>query len=244
MLKTFFRLALRLYPPEYRRTFEAEMLDVLSQREAEARAGGGLRLLSFCVHETFGLITGAASDHGIPARSTELWLWSLEAPAMTVTFYALGVVAAHEFGLWGFFFPATYIVAIAVIAVGAWIVGRTCTLVRQRRRHYAVVATALVMSMLIIPGSLRLLEDARAAALLKRPDAEVTFAFPGLHVTSFRKAIDPPPTAGLTFSQVFKQGPTAMTLVHHRESTAPPYVALGALLAGSVAFVSRRRVSC
>jgi len=244
MLKTFLRLALHLYPREYRTTFEAEMIDVLNHREAEARAGGVLRHVSFCVHETCGLITGAIRCHYTPPRPTEPWLWSLEAPAMTVTFYALGVVAAHEFGLWGFFFPATYIVAIAVIGAGAWIAGRTCTLVRQRRRHYAVVGTALLISMLIIPGSLRLLEDVRTAALLERQDAGVAFAFPGIQVASLRGAIAPPHIAGLTFSRVLGNGPTAVTLVHHRELTAPPYVALGALLAGSVAFVSRRRVSC
>src|SRR5215216_1119962 len=119
MLKTFFRLVVRLYPREHRTTFGAEMIDVLNRREAEARAGGVLRLVSFCVHETVGLMMGAASGHSTPVRSTEPWLWSLEAPAMTVTFYALGVVAAHEFGLWGFFFPATYIVAIALIAASA-----------------------------------------------------------------------------------------------------------------------------
>jgi hypothetical protein len=241
MLNNLLQVALRLYPREHRQKFGAEMMDVFDQARCEARARGNVDYLRFCTREIIGLAADVVRSRWRAVGRPEPWFRSLEAPAIVVGLYALGVTAAHDFGVWGFFFPATYAVTAVVIAATAWIAGRTYTL-RRPRRTYGAVATGLVLSVFLVPASLRALEDARTAALLHH-DATTSFALPGIQVTTMRGVVEPPHVPGLTFSRTVSDEQGAVTLVHHRDRTSPPYVALGALLAGSIALISRRTAS-
>jgi hypothetical protein len=53
---------LRLYPPEYRALFAAEMLAVFKEAAEEQHAGGGLAYLRFAALELIGLLIGAAVE--------------------------------------------------------------------------------------------------------------------------------------------------------------------------------------
>jgi hypothetical protein len=240
-MPVFLRAALRLYPRAHRQTFGAEMIDVFEQARREARARGRTARLSWYMREIIGLAADVVRAWLTAAPHPEPWIWSLEAPAIAVAMYALGVTAAHEFGLWGFFYPATYVATLGVIVAAAWFAGRTCTL-RRPRRSARALAAGVLLSLFLVPASIRALEDARSAKLL-RTGATTSFVMPGMQVTTLPGASQPRHVPGLTFSRTFADETGAITLVHHRDSTAPPYLALGALLAGFTAFVSRRRAS-
>ena len=240
MLAKLFQRALRLYPREYRQQFGAEMIDVFEQARQDARAQGRAAYIRFCVREMFGLAGGVAGIRLKPDSTTRLkpdstpesWIWSLEAPVIVVALYALGVEGAHEFGLWGFFYPATIAVAFVAIAGLAWIGGRACTLLRPRR-FLGMLAAGVVLALFIVPASLLALEDARAERV-------AAFLMPGIQVTAVHGASAPSRTPGLTFTRTVTTQSGSVTLVHHRNHDSPPYLVLGGLLAGVVALASRR----
>lgn len=62
MLTTFRRLLL-LYPPDYRRQFGEEMLDVLRQSMGEARQRSRLAVIAVTIREGQGLLFGALNEH-------------------------------------------------------------------------------------------------------------------------------------------------------------------------------------
>jgi hypothetical protein len=242
VLTTLFRYAVCLYPAEHRRIFEAEMTSVHEQGLADARMNGAGGRIWFGIREVFGVLGDVVRCRWTREPSGEAWIRSLEAPGLALTFYALGLVSAHELGLWGFFFPSSYGLLVGMIAGTAWMIGRTCTMFRTRRRAMPL-SLALAMSVVIIPGMLRVLEDTRLAAVLAQRQAAISFSLPGIEVRSFSGAVDAPHRTGLTFSRVVTDGRTAMTFVHHRQPLAPPYEALGAVVTGAIAFASRRRLS-
>jgi len=64
MLTTLYRCALYLYAAEHRRTFGTQTIGVFECGLADARNGDVLRLASFCLGETFGVVTDAIRCHG------------------------------------------------------------------------------------------------------------------------------------------------------------------------------------
>jgi hypothetical protein len=57
-----FNVLLRLYPPEYRRTFAPEMLTVLEESAHEYRQRSWIPYARFVLVESLGLIKGAAAE--------------------------------------------------------------------------------------------------------------------------------------------------------------------------------------
>lgn len=237
MLTRLFRGALCLYPRAHRAVFGTEMVEVFDRSRAEAWAGGLGNRLAFCVREGAGLLTEALR---LRVRGTrfghESWMRSLEAPALATAFYGLAVVASHDAGIWGFFVPGMYVVVAVLIVAGAWLVGRTCTVFGSRRRYGTVLAAVLV-STLIVPIVIRATEDTWMRSL-SMPVIE--FDIPGIQVRSVSEA-GASASGGLTFTKVIGSRGGTMTLSHYRTHDSPPYLMLGALLSGMVAFVSRRR---
>ena len=241
MITRLFGVAVRLYPRDHRATFGAEMAFVFEQAWADARARGVLTVITFGLRECIGLIVQACRLH-FSARGDrgESWLRSLEAPVVVGVLYAVGVAAAQELGVWGFFFPVTYVVAIVLVATAAWIAGRSPStpggLPRARSLGLATVLFVLVMA-----WSVRATEDAWARRVLSQ-HTRVAFTIPGIQVSSEDGVAPPPRVPGLTFSRVVgNDRGNALTLLHHRDHSSPPYLAVGGLCAALAAFISRRR---
>ena len=68
-----FNLLLRLYPPEYRRTFAPEMLTVLEESAHEYRQRSWIPYARFVLVESLGLIKGAAAEW-IARLTTGNWI--------------------------------------------------------------------------------------------------------------------------------------------------------------------------
>jgi hypothetical protein len=58
-----YRWLLYLYPPPYRREYAAEMISVFRDVQADVRVESFRERISFCTHETLGLLAGAALEH-------------------------------------------------------------------------------------------------------------------------------------------------------------------------------------
>jgi hypothetical protein len=58
-----YRWLLYLYPPPYRREYAAEMISVFRDAQADVRVESFRERISFCTHETLGLLAGAAREH-------------------------------------------------------------------------------------------------------------------------------------------------------------------------------------
>ena len=241
MMTAMFRAALHLYPRDHRREFGTEMIEVFEKGRQAAAAIGAASLIVFYAREAFGLTADIARTHCSTARREETWAGSLEASLIASALYTLSVMSAHELGLWGFFSPVTYALAIGLIIAVSWTTGRTLRLIRGPRTFGRIVV-AVVFSIGVAPVSLRALEDARISAL--RPGGEMpSFALPGIQVATARGDGESPHASGLTFTRVVTLPGGIVTLVHHRDPAAPPYLVLGAVLAALMAFVSRRRLS-
>ena len=94
--------------------------------------------IPFCAREDAGLLVEAIRLRLVSKGGRgENWLWSLEAPALMIALYSLAVVAFHDSGTWGFFFPATYVVVATVAGGCAWIAGRTFAILGAPRRYGA-----------------------------------------------------------------------------------------------------------
>ena len=242
MLMTMFRFAMRLYPRDHRTMFGAEMADVFDRARADAWRRGAAAGVAFYFREAAGLVIESLRLRlGAPRSRPESWWWSLEAPALAVLFYSLAVIASHDQGVFGFFFPVTYFVAALLAVACAWTVGRICTTLRPPRRYGAIVAAVLVAA-LIIPAAIRMTEDAQTRALLARR-GNVGFKIPGIEIVSGVAMTAPPRMPGLTFTRVVSNGNgDTLTLLHRRSHSSPPYLAVGAVLTGLVALMSRRRM--
>src|ERR1700758_4508757 len=62
-MPALYRSLLRLYPGTYRREFADEMMDVLSEVQAETRKRGVLARGLCATHEAGGLLYGALQEH-------------------------------------------------------------------------------------------------------------------------------------------------------------------------------------
>jgi MYXO-CTERM domain-containing protein len=162
----------------------------------------------------------------------------LEAPIAAILLYAFWVWRSEEMGMWGFFFPGTYPVVIALGGLGAWLIGRECVLVRRwhRWRRAAVVFSILGLA---VPIAARMVESAWAR-YLSADDAGFAFRLPGIQVV-VTDSVSGQRQKGLTFSRVltYSDG-RPMVMLHHTDGDTPPYLLFGALAAGALALRSRR----
>ena len=239
MLIGIFKLLLHLYPDSLRSTFGPEMTSVFAQKWAEAGRDGAVRRAALALREISALICDAfrAQMESVPS-SGEPWIWSMEAPAAAILLYSFWVWRLEESGIWGFFFPGTYVLVTALGALSAWIIGREFTLLRRRHawRRVAIVFAVLGFA---LPMTVLGVESAWAKYLLAR-DAAFTFHLPGIQVavTAGRPDLA---RKGLTFSRILTQpGGTRMVMLQHTGDSTPPYLFFGALAAGALALKSRR----
>ena len=239
MLTKMFNLLLHLYPDGHRSTFGQEMLSLFEQTRSEADRQGAIHRAAFNVRELSALICDAfrAQMESVPS-CREPWIWSLEAPIVAILLYAFWVWRSEEMGMWGFFFPGTYPVVIALGGLGAWVVGRECVLVWRwhRWRRAAVVFSILGLA---VPISARMVESAWARYLLAN-DAGFAFHLPGIQVV-VTDSVSGQRQKGLTFSRVLTHSDgRPMVMLHHTDGDTPPYLLFGALVAGALALRSRR----
>ena len=239
MLTKMFKLLLHLYPDGHRSTFGQEMLSLFEQTRAETDRQGAIHRAAFAVRELSALIRDAFRAQMESAPSCrEPWIWSLEAPIAAILLYAFWVWRSEEMGMWGFFFPGTYPVVIALGGLGAWVVGRECVLVWRwhRWRRAAVVFSILGLA---VPISARMVESAWARYLLAN-DAGFAFHLPGIQVV-VTDSVSGQRQKGLTFSRVLTHSDgRPMVMLHHTDGDTPPYLLFGALVAGALALRSRR----
>ena len=80
---------------------------------------------------------------------SEPWIWSFEAPIAAILLYAFWVWRSEEMGMWGFFFPGTYLVVIGLGGLYAWLIGRECFVVRRWHRwgRAAIVFSVLGLAL-------------------------------------------------------------------------------------------------
>lgn len=156
-----------------------------------------------------------------------------------ILLYAFWVWRSQEMGMWGFFFPGTYVMVIGLGAPGAWLIGRECTVIGRWRR-WGRVAVVFFSLGLALPISARVVESAWARYLLAH-DANFSFHFPGMQVAVTDGVSDAGQKQGLTFSRILAHSDgRPMAMLHHTNRDAPPYLLFGALAAGALALRSRR----
>lgn len=242
VLTRIYKLLLHLYPDEHRCTFGAEMTEVFQRAHADVCNQRLARRVVFCVRELSGLILDAfRAQTETTGGCREPWVWSLEGPVIALLAYAVCVWRAEEMGIWGFFFPGTYILVAVLGGLAAWIVGRNCMILRswhQRKRALVI----FFLCSLVLPIVARASEEAWARFLLARNSA-FAFHLPGIQVVVEQGSAAQSQTPGLTFSRVLvaENGHT-MTMLHHTDDHTPFYLFYGAVLAATLALWSRRTV--
>jgi hypothetical protein len=248
MLTGIYKLLLHLYPDGHRDMFGPEMVSVFEQRKADAARQGAIHRARFILRELFGLICDAFHAQAESAPSykqpsgKEPWLWSLEAPIAAILLYAFWVWRSQEMGMWGFFFPGTYLVVIALGGIGAWLIGRECLVVRRwyRWRRAAIIFFVLGLG---LPVAARAVESVWARYLLAQ-DSGFAFRLPGIQVAITDEVSDHSHNQGLTFSRILTHSDgRPMVMLHHTNAGTPPYLFFGALAAGALALKSRRTAS-
>src|SRR5260370_3305371 len=179
MFARLYQLLLHLYPDHHRTTFGAEMTAVFQQARADARNENVAGRTVFYLREFSGLITDAFQlQIQTTGTRNEPWVWSLETPVTAILLYSFCVWRAEEMGLWGFFFPGTYLLVALLGGVGAWLVGRECAIIRSWHRWRRALVFLFVFA-LIVAFVARATHDAWAGFLLSR-DAPFALYRPGL----------------------------------------------------------------
>jgi hypothetical protein len=240
MLTTLYKLFLHLYPVQCRSSFGNEMVSVFRQAHADARRKHMGHRIAFCVREFSGLIGDAFQVQMQTAMSCpEPWVWSLEAPFAALILFGFCVWRAEEMGIWGFFFPGTYVLVAGIGGLAAWMIGRNCTFTRSRHHWKRGIAILSVFA-LILPIVTWGVEESWARFLLTR-QAAFTFQIPGIDVVIEQGSMPQNTLTGLTFSRylIDAHGHT-MTMLHHTGGDTPLYLFYGAILTAMVAFWSRR----
>jgi hypothetical protein len=239
MLTTMFKLLLHLYPDEHRSRFGQEMLSVFERTKAEVDRRGVIRRAAFSVRELSALICDAfrAQVESAPTCS-EPWIWSLESPIVAILLYAFWVWRSEEMGMWGFFFPGTWLVVIGLGGLGAWLIGRECVVVRKWHRWRRAVIVFSILG-LGVPTAALVVESVWAKYMLAH-DASFAFHLPGIQVV----VTDDVPgqnQKGLTFSRILTHSDgRPMVMLHHTSGDTPPYLLFGGLAVGALALRSRR----
>ena len=244
MLTRIYSLFLRLYPDSHRSEFGGEMVFVFEQRKAEAASKGLGHSVAFIAREFAGLVRDAfqAQMQVVPARN-EPWIWSLEAPITAILLYSFWVWRSEEMGMWGFFFPGTYLLVLSLGGLGAWIIGRECVVVRAWHRWRRAAAVFLIFGF-AVPIAARGVEEAWAKYLLAH-DLNFSFRVPGIEVVVADAVPDQSQRRGLTFSRILTHHDgRPMTMIHHTNGNTPPYLLFGALVVGALALKSRRTALC
>src|SRR6266542_303765 len=177
MLTRIYSLFLRLYPDHHRSEFGSEMISVFEQTKAEAGGKSVGHRAAFIAREFSGLVRDAfqAQMQMVPA-SSEPWIWSLEAPITAILLYSFWIWRSEEMGMWGFFFPGTYLVIMGLGGLGVLLIGRECVVVRAWHRWRRAAAVFLILG-LAVPIAARVVEEAWARYLLAH-DASFAFRVP------------------------------------------------------------------
>jgi hypothetical protein len=179
VLTSLYKLLLYLYPDHHRSTFGAEMTAVFRQARAEACNENAAHRTGFYIREFSGLIRDALQlQTQTTGVSEEPWVWSLEASITAILLYSFCVWRAEEMGIWGFFFPGTYVLVAVLGGLGAWLVGRECAIIRSWHRWRRALAVFFIFA-LMLPAVARTAEEAWARFLLAR-DATFMFHVPGI----------------------------------------------------------------
>jgi hypothetical protein len=220
------------------------MISVFEQTRAEARRQGVIQHAAFTVREFSALIRDAfRAQTELSSSCTEPWVWSLEAPIAAILLCAFWVRCSEEMGMWGFFFPGTYLVVIGLGGLAAWLIGREFIVVREWQRWRRGAAVFLILG-LAVPIIASVVEAAWARYLLAH---HTGFAFhvPGIQVVVTDGVSDLSQRRGLTFSRVLSNSDgRLMVMLHYTNEDTPPYVLFGALAAGALALKSRRSAAC
>jgi hypothetical protein len=240
MLTRIYKLLLHLYPDSHRSTFGPEMVSVFEQTRANAGRHGAIHRAAFILREISALICDASRAQMESAPSCgEPWIWSFEAPIVAILLYAFWVWRSEEMGVWGFFFPGTYLVVIGLGGLGAWVIGRECFVIGRWHRWRRAVIVFSVLG-LALPIAARAVESAWARYLLAQ-DAGFAFHLPGIQVVVTDGLSDQGRKQGLTFSRIMTHSDgRPMMMLHHTNGDTPPYLLFGALAAGALALKSRR----
>jgi hypothetical protein len=239
MLIKIYKLLLHSYPDGHRAKFGQEMVSVLEQAQEETVGRGAVYRATFVIRELSALILDAfRAQMESASSSSEPWIWSLEAPIAAIVLYAFWVWRSEEMGMHGFFFPGTYLVVVVLGSLSAWLIGRECAVI-QRWHRWRRAAIVFSISALAVPLAARTVESAWASYALTH-DAGFAFHLPGIQVA----ATDDLPNLeqkGLTFSRILTHSDgRSMTLLQHTTKDTPPYLFLGAIAVGALAFRSRR----
>ena len=240
MLTRIYKLLLHLYPDSHRSTFGPEMVSVFEQTRANAGRKRAIRRAAFILRE-FSALAGDAFRAQTESRPScgEPWIWSFEAPIAAILLYAFWVWRSEEMGVWGFFFPGTYVVVIGLGGLGAWLIGRECFLIGRWHRWRRAVIVFSILG-LAVPIAARAVESAWARYLLAQ-DAGFAFHLPGIQVVVTDDVSDQGRMQGLTFSRILTHSDgRPMMMLHHTNGDTPPYLLFGALAAGALALKSRR----
>ena len=240
MLTRIYKLLLHLYPDSHRSTFGPEMVSVFEQTRANAGRQGAIHGAAFILRELSALICDAVRAQMESAPSCgEPWIWSFEAPIAAILLYVFWVWRSQEMGMWGFFFPGTYLVVIGLGGLGAWLIGRECLVIGRRHRWRRTVIVFSILG-LAVPTAARAVESTWARYLLTR-DATFAFHLPGIQVVVTDDVSDQGRKQGLTFSRILTHSDgRPMMMLHHTNGDTPPYLLFGALAAGALALRSRR----
>ncbi len=240
MLARVYKLLLHLYPDSHRSTFGPEMTSVFEQTRADAARRGPIYRVTFILRELSALIWDAFGAQMESASSCgEPWIWSLEAPITAILLYAFWVWRSEEMGVWGFFFPGTYLVVIGLGGLSAWLIGRECLVIGRWHRWRRTVIVFFVLG-LAVPIAERAVESAWAKYLLAQ-DAGFAFRLPGIQVVVTDDVSDQGQGKGLTFSRILTHSDgRSMMMLQHTNGDTPPYLLFGALAAGALALKSRR----
>jgi hypothetical protein len=234
-----YRLLLQLYPGRLRSAFSTEMISVFRDAKADVWKQSVRRRAAFCFREFHGLIRDAwRAQTQLSNACPEPWLWSFETPLVALLLFSLGVCFAQELGIWGFFFPGTYLIVAPLMGIGAWMVGRECTLMRWRRSWKQTLTVALVCT-IGIPVAAKITKEGWTRLSLLRGDT-LEYRLPGIDVSIHQGEImERQP--GLTFSRTVNGSKGGViTMLHHTDAHTPPYLFFTGVLAMALALWSRR----
>jgi hypothetical protein len=234
-----FRLLLRLYPASWRAVFGAEMLGTFQEGYAVAR-----HKVRFRLREFVGLALGAVREwNRLAQQSPEPWLRSLEAPLLVFLLYGFGFYVSVNMELWAngpLLFPGSYVLLAGSCGVGAWIVGRHCTVFQPRRFLLTVILSAACL--IAIPYGVRATESAWINHLLNA-DGNFHYHLPGVWVTieSHNQKGVPLPLGSnwILFIQRNTDG-RALYVRHSLRSDSPPYGLVTGFLFMVLALYARR----
>jgi hypothetical protein len=234
-----FRLLLRLYPAVWQAVFGAEMLGTFQEAHAAMR-----HKVRFCVREFVSLASGAVREwNRLALQSPEPWMRSLEAPVLVFLLYWFGFYVTVRMALWAngpLLFPGSYVLLAGSCGVGAWIVGRYCTVFKPRRFLLTVILSAACL--IATPRGVRATESAWINHL-QNADGNFHYQLPGVWVkieSHYQKGVPLPFGSNWTlFIQRTTDG-RALYVRHSRRSDSPPYGLVTGFLLMLLALYARR----